>query len=484
MRNKVIKTCCFLFILVLLLCGFQNIFSFKYVDGIYQWDVFYEEEENSIDMLCMGSSHVFENVNTGVLWDEYGIASFDLCGSRQPLWNTYYYLKEALKTQTPKLIVVDVYSALQQEEYSDESRIIKNNYGLKPSRDKIESVMVSSPEEKWLDYMLEYPTWHSRYSEIDSSDFLEDLGRSTMQCWKGYALNADTAPMTRPEGIEYITAAGEMTDKAEEYMRKIIELAKKTDIPLLFIETPYIVSAEDQMILNRAEEIAGENGVPFVNFNLFYDAMGLDFQTDFADADHLNHRGNVKFTNYLGQYIKNNYDIPDRRGDEKYASYEQMAEECSRHIYNQEVKETGNIYDYFQKLQDEEYTVICRVSGDSKNVENYEDVRNVLLTYGISLDKISADTVWVMQGNEILFQSQEGEGAVWHEEKGVNDVLTVTISEENDVKTEFNHEEYEAVSSGIDLLVYDNLTGSLVESAGFPVNGNILQPYKVSGGNE
>lgn len=245
MRNKVIKTCCFLLILALLLCGFRSIFSFKYVDGIYQWDVFYEEEEDSIDVLCMGSSHIFENVNTGVLWDEYGIAAFDLCGSRQPLWNTYYFLKEALKTQTPRLIVVDVYSALQQDEYSDESRIIKNNYGLKLSRDKAESVMVSAPEEKWPDYLLEYPTWHSRYSEIDSSDFLDYLGRSTMQCWKGYALNSNTTAMVRPEGIEYIMAAAEMPEKAEEYMRKIIELAQQEEIPLLFIETPYIVSVEE-----------------------------------------------------------------------------------------------------------------------------------------------------------------------------------------------------------------------------------------------
>lgn len=484
MRNKVIKTCCFLLILALLLCGFRSIFSFKYVDGIYLWDVFYEEEEDSIDVLCMGSSHIFENVNTGVLWDEYGIAAFDLCGSRQPLWNTYYFLKEALKTQTPRLIVVDVYSALQQDEYSDESRIIKNNYGLKLSRDKAESVMVSAPEEKWPDYLLEYPTWHSRYSEIDSSDFLDYLGRSTMQCWKGYALNSNTTAMVRPEGIEYIMAAAEMPEKAEEYMRKIIELAQQEEIPLLFIETPYIVSVEEQMILNRAGEIAEENGIPFVNFNLFYDAMGLDFQNDFADADHLNHRGNVKFSDYLGQYIKNHYEVPDRRGEETYASYEQMAEECRRHIENQEVKETGDFYQYFQKLQDEEYTVICRVSADCKNVMNYEEVRNELLTYGINLDGISDDTVWVTQGNRILFQAQKGEDALWHEEKGMNDILSVSSSEDGSYMAELNHEVYAAVDSGIDLLVYDDLTGSLVESAGFPVNENILQFYKVSGNHE
>jgi hypothetical protein len=115
---------------------------------------------------------------------------------------------------------------------------------------------------------------------------------------------------------------------------------------------------------------------------------------------------------------------------------------------------------------------------------NYEEVRNELLTYGINLDGISDDTVWVTQGNRILFQAQKGEDALWHEEKGMNDILSVSSSEDGSYMAELNHEVYAAVDSGIDLLVYDDLTGSLVESAGFPVNENILQFYKVSGNHE
>lgn len=64
-------------------------------------------------------------MNTGTLWDDFGIASFDLCGSIQPLWNTYYYMKEALETQKPKVMVVDMFAAVLADEYSDHSRIIK-----------------------------------------------------------------------------------------------------------------------------------------------------------------------------------------------------------------------------------------------------------------------------------------------------------------------------------------------------------------------
>ena len=90
-----------------------------------------------VDVLFLGSSHVFETYNTSVLWDEYGIASYVLGGSVQPMWNTYFYMKEALKTQTPELIVLDAYCCEYREEYNDYSRQIKNCYGMKPSLNKL-----------------------------------------------------------------------------------------------------------------------------------------------------------------------------------------------------------------------------------------------------------------------------------------------------------------------------------------------------------
>ena len=48
-------------------------------------------------------------MNTQLLWDEYGMAAYLMTGAEQPLWNSYYNLKEALKTQKPKLVVLDMF---------------------------------------------------------------------------------------------------------------------------------------------------------------------------------------------------------------------------------------------------------------------------------------------------------------------------------------------------------------------------------------
>jgi len=125
--KKTLKTFLLLIFVLVLLFEYHSVFSFKYGDGMYSIEAFYAQEENSVDLLVLGSSHAFEDVNTGTMWKNYGMAAYDLCGSIQPMWNAYYYLREALKTQTPKLVVLEAYTITRDDEYSDESRIIKNS---------------------------------------------------------------------------------------------------------------------------------------------------------------------------------------------------------------------------------------------------------------------------------------------------------------------------------------------------------------------
>ena len=46
-------------------------------------------------------------------------------------------------------------------------------------------------------------------------------------------------------------------------------------------------------------QIAKENGVTFVDYNMQYEEIGFDFETDFFDDSHLNVAGAEKFTKYF-----------------------------------------------------------------------------------------------------------------------------------------------------------------------------------------
>ena len=169
-------------------------------------------------------------------------------------------------------MVVDVFGAVQKEDYIDYSRIIKNNYGLKFSKDKIQSVLASSPADERLNYLLEYPTFHSRYDELTHADFEKDNGNVLFQNWKGYGMNTETTVFSKPCDFQ-TNEKSDLTQKVEKYLLKIIKLSKENHVPLLLVKTPYIISKDDQKIYNTVAEIAASNEIPFVNFNEYYDCL-------------------------------------------------------------------------------------------------------------------------------------------------------------------------------------------------------------------
>ena len=117
-----------------------------------------------------------------------------------------------------------------------------------------------------------------------------------------------------------------MTEKSEKYLREIISYTKTKGSELVIIVTPYIMTADDKRTYNKIAEIAAEEGITFINYNEYYESIGLDFETDFNDESHLNYWGSCKFTDYLGEFLSYYSEIPDRRGQDEYKSWDNNAQ--------------------------------------------------------------------------------------------------------------------------------------------------------------
>ncbi len=316
-------------ILLLIIFAFSfeainRILSFKFDDGIVQIRKLYKHEKNSIDVLFLGSSHVFLDVNTQTLFDEYGMASYVLSGSVQPFWNSYFYLKEALKTQKPKVVLLEGLAADSDFSHSDHSRIIKNNFGLNNGLLKFEALLVSSPKNRRDDYFFRYRLYHSRYKELNKSDRRDYYEKGRFRDSKGFFSAFGVRKFDRPD--TFVTETEEtspMNRKQEKYFKKIVKLCKKENIPLIVFVSPYLLDSGNQKKYNFLGKLSEELSVPFINFNHtgWYEKAGLDFSKDFMDTSHLNYSGSIKLSKLLGAYIKKNFDIPDRRGDKNYESW-------------------------------------------------------------------------------------------------------------------------------------------------------------------
>ncbi|MBQ3210870.1 MAG: hypothetical protein IJB09_05190, partial [Oscillospiraceae bacterium] len=129
MKTYIKRSICLLLCIVLAVGGLwymDRVLKMKRVDGILTMQNFYAQPEGTVDVLFVGNSHSGINVDTATLWTEHGIASYNLWGGVQPLWNSYHFVLEALKYQTPKVIGLEITAAISDYEYSEDQNQIKN----------------------------------------------------------------------------------------------------------------------------------------------------------------------------------------------------------------------------------------------------------------------------------------------------------------------------------------------------------------------
>lgn len=316
--KRIIKFVLFSVLFLFLFYIVTRTLRFKDDIGIHQIEDFYRYPEDEFDVVCIGSSHVGVNVDPEILLEQYGIKSYNLWASVQPAWNSYYYLKEVLKTHNPELICVETFVMAQDLEMSDYSRAIYNVMGMKPSLDKLEAIKVSFEPELWKDVILEWPTYHTRYTDLKKEDFERYFWNYQFSSGK-----IDSGYMAYPEEEPELVSqedTQELLEKQEVYLRKIIELCQEENIPLLLFTTPYNASEQDQRKHNRVGEIASEygDGVLYKNFMYEIDQIPIDFAVDYADGGgHFNNYGIEKYTMYFGRYLKEHFELPVR--EEIYA---------------------------------------------------------------------------------------------------------------------------------------------------------------------
>ncbi len=314
-----------------------TIFRFKSPHGINQIEGMYWQPKESIDVVMMGTSHVHCGINTGLLWEKYGIPAYDYSGAEQPLWMTYYYLKELYKSQSPEVIVLDLYAPARYKEDYQYNWISENIYGMRFSMNKLEMLLTSVEINRINQYFPSFFAYHSRYKDLGADDFNSFFwDRKEKEAFKGYTPYWNKRAQERPnEDLFTEVQAGGLTLKSEEYLRKIIQLTKEKGSELILVVVPYVETTDDRKTYLEIEEIAKEEEITFINYNELYDEIGIDFTSDFNDDSHLNYWGSCKFTEYLGDFLLTREGVTNRKNQEGYESWGKNAllilEEFEKH---------------------------------------------------------------------------------------------------------------------------------------------------------
>lgn len=336
---RIIAAVLSLLLLVNGLAAANRLLCVKSQDGIDQARAFYHQPENSIDVVFLGSSHVHCNINTAYLWTEYGIAAYDYSAAEQPVWMTYYWLREFCKTQKPKLVVLDVYSPAAYEADYQYRWMEENLFGMRFSANKLEMMQASVEKKRLSDYFPAFTVYHQRYTELNGEDWDYLTGRMELQNFKGFhplfgTEHVDLDSLMAASDTAELGAGRTLSAKSEKYLRKIISYTRKRNIPLVLISAPYQKHPDEDVVLRQIEQIAAEEKIPFADFYRELSRIGIDEDRDMNDVSHLNYRGSRKYTAYLAAYLSGYAELPDHRGESRYRSWDISAEKVGDEAAN------------------------------------------------------------------------------------------------------------------------------------------------------
>ena len=291
----------------------QRLLMPKYQKGVIEGS-FTEEyymEKVPHDGIIFGDCDAYESYSPVKMYEEYGISSYIRGSGEQYICQTYYLLRDVLRTETPKVVVLSVHN-LQNDVPKNEAYNRMTLDGMRWSKDKVDAIYASmTKDETFASYVFPVLRYHDRWNKLTKTD-LEHIFTKDITSHNGYYMRCDIKPIAQfPPAIPRINY--DFGENAMGYLDKIRLLCEEKGIELILVRAPIEYGWYEQWDEN-VEEYAAQYGLTYINFCDYTDEIGLDMNVDTYDAGiHLNIYGAEKLSVYFGRYLVKNFDLTDYR---------------------------------------------------------------------------------------------------------------------------------------------------------------------------
>ena len=256
------------------------------------------ERKDGIDVIVLGDSESYTSVSPMQLWKEQGLSSY-VCGQPgQKIQETYFMLKTALQSQSPKVVLM-------------ETNLMFRDPG------PVKNIQSSFAETARYHFPL------LRFHNLWKLMF--DGKKPGEAVYKGFSIRSSVDPFDSGDYMKETEEVQEMPQAVTFYMEEIMELCRRSGAELFLVSAP---SPKNYCYRkhNAIENYAKEKGLTYVDLNLKIKELGITWQKDSYDkGDHLNLYGAQKVTRWLGTYLKQNYELTDHRNDPAYEDWNELS---------------------------------------------------------------------------------------------------------------------------------------------------------------
>lgn len=319
MKKFIIKLLFLVVISALMLAPINYLFCSKNGRYIYKMmNEMYECDKN-IEVLFLGSSHVYRSYDTKISDEILGVKSYNAGSSSQGMNTSYYLLKEINQYHDLQTVYLDTYYGMANIPEDDGQVFTISDY-MRPGKNKIELLLSSGGIETLVKgYMLFQRNLNLNIVDNIKSNFTPLSDYSSVQYdneeYRGEGFVYSFEVVNAEDENVYTTYAGgadfsqgtPVSDLYYEYLMKIIQYCADNNIKLVLVNQPMPKKTTDYVkdynnYVQYIKGIAELNNIEYWNFDLYKEELGLTM-ADYKDGGHLNGEGAEKYTEFFCKFI-------------------------------------------------------------------------------------------------------------------------------------------------------------------------------------
>ena len=454
--KKIIISLIFIVITILLFNKYDRILTAKIQNNnIYS----YYDEKNPIDVLFVGNSRIL-TISPIEIWNKYGIVSYNRGGSGQYFKQSYYLSKEFIKRNKAKLIIINV--SFFETMYKHEPAI-QHTKNMKFSSIKVEAYLDIYKDKinNYLNIYTNIDEFHTRWKDIKKNDFIQ------YDYTKGYFIHNmlfKISPQNQIINSDRHIQFDVLQEEPINYIKELMDYAKKHKTKILLIKMPSSLSKESIKLDEQWEEVCKINGWDFINYNKLLKDINFDFNKDMFDWSHLNIYGARKVINHLVPYIIKNYNIPNRKNDSKYASWNIAYNNYIRAINREEIRQLEYFSAWINQAFFDGYIVIVASNGNILN-KLPETIKENLQSIGLKkydTEKEKMNYVAIMDANNIFFEEISNNPVTY---KGrMKNIVNLFVSSDGNATINVSGKSRSKNMYGLNFVIYDKVNREIVDS--------------------
>ncbi|MBR4461140.1 MAG: hypothetical protein IKS51_00945 [Erysipelotrichaceae bacterium] len=342
-----------------------------------------EESGEEIDLLFVGSSRIYNSIDTRIMEEELGLDNVvDASTASQTISGSYYMIKDMIERLKPKKIILGLTcDEMVDEEKAQAMLLVIDRLSLRNKLEMFRHCFYGSD----LLYMLDLYRYRDNLDDIFANiqarkelvenDYVQEDDGVAYYCYKGFvyahgSIKTGNVPMY----TKLVFSEDAILDRNVEYLNKCIELCKENGVELELFSAPttvmrmYYTDHYDEAV-EYYQKVADENGLVYHNLNYLVDRETFLPDEMMCDYSHTNGEG-AKLVSKLFAEILKKEEAGEDVSEYFYPTFEAFCESVHRIVaVDAKIRKEGDAYDLeLRSLQNPGVKVLYQVETENGEV--------------------------------------------------------------------------------------------------------------------